>query len=200
MEASIYGEHEKELHRVMEDMIRRIDALRSMLTAERGMDPIEHVEGRVKSDESMRAKCRRLELPETAENALGEIFDAIGIRIVCAFINDIYVIRDHIASFDGISIIREKDYVKNAKDNGYRSYHMILKTEDGYHVEIQLRTISMDTWAALEHHMRYKKVLPGNRELIGRELKRCADELASTDVSMQAIRDLIDSSAKEGDQ
>ena len=68
---------------------------------------------------------------------------------------------------------------------------MILKTAEGYFVEIQLRTISMDTWAALEHHLKYKKNVETNAELIKAELKRCADELASTDVSMQAIRDMI---------
>ena len=68
---------------------------------------------------------------------------------------------------------------------------MILRNSEGYYIEIQLRTISMDTWAALEHHLKYKKEISGNTELISKELKRCADELASTDVSMQAIRDLI---------
>jgi len=101
--------------------------------------------------------------------------------------------RDHITTFDGIKIFEEKDYIKSAKPNGYRSYHMILKTDDGFFVEVQLRTVSMDTWASLEHHMKYKKNISGNEELISKELKRCADELASTDVSMQAIRNLINS-------
>ena len=90
-----------------------------------------------------------------------------------------------------MAVYEEKDYIKNAKPNGYRSYHMILRTNDGYFAEIQLRTVSMDTWASLEHQMKYKKTLNGNEELISKELKRCADELASTDVSMQAIRNLI---------
>ena len=68
---------------------------------------------------------------------------------------------------------------------------MIIQSASGYYVELQLRTISMDTWAALEHHMKYKHNLQGNLSLIESELKRCADELASTDVSMQAIRDMI---------
>ena len=92
---------------------------------------------------------------------------------------------------DGITVVNEKDYIKNVKPNGYRSYHMILKTDEGLYAEVQLRTISMDTWAALEHHMKYKKEVTVNVDLIVSELRRCADELASTDVSMQAIRDLI---------
>ena len=94
----------------------------------------------------------------------------------------------------GIEVIEEKDYIRHAKPNGYRSYHMILRVRDIY-VEVQLRTISMDTWAALEHQLRYKKVHCSEDSLIFSELKRCADELASTDISMQTIRDMI---RKEG--
>ena len=87
-------------------------------------------------------------------------------------------------------MVKEKDYIKNVKKNGYRSYHMILKIE-GYFVEVQLRTIAMDSWAALEHKVSYKHQLK-NKELIQEELKRCADELASCDLSMQTIKTLIE--------
>ena len=99
--------------------------------------------------------------------------------------------RDALKKIEGYNVFKEKDYLKNAKPNGYRSYHMILRSSDGFYIEIQLRTISMDTWAALEHHMRYKKDLTCDAELVSSELKRCAAELASTDVSMQAIKNLI---------
>lgn len=165
-----------------------------------GMDPVEHLLSRIKSEDSMREKCRRKGLPETQESALSDIHDAIGIRIVCAFIDDIYTIRDSLEKLPGVSIAEEKDYIKNVKPNGYRSFHMIVKCGDGfsglslsrsYYAEIQLRTISMDTWAALEHHMKYKKNITGNIALIEKELKRCADELAGTDNSMQTLRDMI---------
>ena len=152
---------------------------------------MEHCLYRIKSEESMREKCRREGLPETEESALQMIHDAIGVRIVCSFLSDVYTIRDRIIEIPGIAVVKEKDYIKHAKPNGYRSYHMILRTHEGYFAEIQLRTISMDTWAALEHHMKYKKTISGNIALISAELKRCADELTSTDVSMQAIRDMI---------
>jgi putative GTP pyrophosphokinase len=138
----------------------------------------------------MREKCRRHGLPETEESALEILHDAIGIRVVCSFLDDVYSIRDYIVSQSDIEVIQEKDYIRNVKPSGYRSYHMIVKM-DGYYAEIQIRTISMDTWAALEHHIRYKKNISGNTELIFRELRRCADELASTDASMQTIRSLI---------
>lgn len=194
---SIYGDHLEEMNEVMDDVIRRINDLRVQMTRETGMDPVEHCNSRIKSEESMREKCRRSHLPENAESALHQIHDAIGIRIVCAFLSDVYLIRNYLAAFSDLEVIKEKDYIREAKPNGYRSYHVILRTENGYYVEIQLRTISMDTWAALEHHMKYKKDLKGNLSLIESELKRCADELASTDVSMQAIRDMIFDAQKE---
>ena len=157
----------------------------------------------------MREKCRRRGLPETTYSALVSIQDSIGFRVVCAFLSDVYLVRDHLVSLPSFELVQEKDYITNAKENGYRSYHMILRTVDGrvpqgcepvspkdeeprgFFVEVQLRTISMDTWAALEHHLKYKKEAPANERLIVSELKRCADELASTDLSMQALRDLI---------
>ena len=156
-----------------------------------GMDPVEHCLGRVKSEESMREKCRRNSLPETTESALGKLYDAIGVRIVCAFVDDVYTIRDFIVNSGRYEVLKEKDYIRRCKPNGYRSYHMILRVDGKYHAEIQLRTISMDTWAALEHHLKYKKDIGGRQALIVNELKRCADELASTDLSMQTIRDMI---------
>lgn len=188
---SIYGNHINRMEEIVKNMQDRIAGLREKILNEQGMDPIEHYLARIKSDESMREKCRRNGLPETEESALKEIKDAIGIRIVCAFLDDVYIMRDYIIQMPDISVIQEKDYIRKAKPNGYRSYHMILQTSDGYYIEVQLRTISMDTWAALEHHMKYKKNLTCDTELIVAELKRCADELASTDVSMQAIKNLI---------
>ena len=143
---SIYESHLPEMQRVMEDMQRRIESLRRHMADETGMDPVEHCLARIKSEESMREKCRRQALPETAESALEQIYDAIGFRIVCAFLNDVYMIRDHLAGMLDVKVIKEKDYIRRAKPNGYRSYHMIVRTERGYYVEFQIRTISMDTW------------------------------------------------------
>jgi ppGpp synthetase/RelA/SpoT-type nucleotidyltranferase len=179
------------MQHTLTDILSRVAVLRAALTEQYGMDPIEHCLSRIKAEDSMREKCRRQSLPETAESALVCIHDAIGIRIVCAFLDDVYRVVAYLKSFDDLEVFNEKDYIRNVKPNGYRSYHMILRTADGYFVEIQVRTISMDTWAALEHHMKYKKNISANLDLIGSELKRCADELASTDVSMQEIRNLI---------
>ncbi len=188
---SIYGNHRPEMESVMNRILSEIEQLREELRRKYDLDPVEHCLGRIKSEDSMREKCRRKNLPETTESALKQIHDAIGIRIVCAFVSDVYTVRDFLVQMTDVEVIEEKDYIRHAKPNGYRSYHMILRISNTYFAEIQLRTISQDTWAALEHHIHYKKDLQGNDALIVSELKRCADELASTDISMQTIRDMI---------
>ena len=195
---TIYGELEEPLHNTMEHLVKRLQKELASLAEKDGVSPAEHLKYRVKSDASMREKCRRDGLPETAESALREIHDAIGLRIICRFPDEVYRIRERIASMDGIEIITEKDYIRHVKENGYRSYHMIIRFE-GFFAEIQIRTISMDTWAALEHEMRYKKNIHGNRKLIAEELKRCADELASTDAKMQTIRWMIQQEEKQNE-
>lgn len=187
---SIYGNHRPEMEAVQSRVLAAVGEIRAELTAQYGSDPVEHVLGRIKDEESMREKCRRRDLPETTESALEVLTDAIGIRVVCAFVNDVYRVRDHLVQMPGCELVEEKDYIRHAKPNGYRSLHLILRV-DGYYVEIQIRTISQDTWAALEHHLKYKKNIAGNTELISSELKRCADELAGADMSMQTLRDII---------
>ena len=200
---SIYGEYEGTLQRIMEDIEGRLFAYQERVKSETNENAYEHILARIKTDESMREKCIRKGLPETAESALSKLTDAIGIRVICSFVDDVFNIVEYIRSFDDCEIIEEKDYIRHAKPNGYRSYHMILgvhtsepdvmgNTPGTYYVELQIRTIAMDTWAALEHRMKYKKDIP-NQELLVGELKRVADELASCDLSMQTIRELINS-------
>ena len=196
---SIYAEYENELKQVQQDLLLKIEMLDKAHFEQTGERLFEHVVSRIKSDESMREKCRKKGLPETAESALMNLHDAIGIRIVCSFMDDIYIMKEKLSCIDGVEIIQEKDYIRHAKANGYRSFHLILRIKrndaagsvvDAFFVEIQLRTIAMDTWAALEHRMKYKKDIR-NQEMIVAELKRCADELAGCDLSMQTIRELI---------
>ena len=188
---SIYGPYLPELEQVRTRLMDEIERIRTDLSDRLGMDPVEHCLSRIKTEESMREKCRRKGLPETVDSALFRLHDAIGIRVVAAFVSDVYRIRDLLSQVNGLRITEEKDYIRHAKPNGYRSLHLILLCDEKWYAEVQLRTISMDTWAALEHHMRYKKKISRNLPLIEAELKRCADELASTDLSMQTIRDMI---------
>lgn len=200
---SIYGPFAPQLPRVMDMLVGRIEAFDAEQRKATGEGAYEHFNHRIKGEASMREKCERKGLPPTPRSALVDIHDAIGCRIVCSFIDDIYALADHLRSQPGFSVIEEKDYVRHPKPNGYRSYHMILdittpfvdadgRTPGHYPAEIQLRTIAMDSWAALEHQVRYKKDIGNaNAAIVTQELKRCADELASCDLSMQTIRNLI---------
>lgn len=198
---TIYGNYESALDNVQQDILDRIKEL-NQSEIDAGHPKIyEHLISRVKSPDSMVEKCQRKGYPVTTESALRKCKDAIGIRIVCNFIDDIHRCLDLLRTADWCDIVKEKDYITHAKPNGYRSYHIILdvttpyKDVDGhvpghYFVEIQLRTIAMDSWASLEHEMKYKHNIQ-DPERIGKELKRCADQLASCDVEMQTIRQLI---------
>ena len=195
----IYGGCLESMTRVMEDMARYIEACSAQRVEAGGEKLFEHLSFRIKDDQSMRTKLAKRGLSQTPENALNAVTDAIGLRVVCLFIDDVYEVVERIRAFPGCTVVKEKDYIRSAKPNGYRSYHMILSVPapfnrhggpERYFVEFQLRTIAMDTWAALEHELRYKKNID-NPELIARELHRCANELAACDVSMQTLRRII---------
>ncbi|MCQ2557136.1 GTP pyrophosphokinase [Ligilactobacillus equi] len=198
---SIYGEYEAYLPQILEEMMNKIRVINQEYKENRNCKLYEHLIGRIKTENSMREKCQRKGLAMSTKNALWEIKDAIAIRVVCGFVDDIYTMVEQLRALSGWRVIQEKDYVKNAKPNGYRSYHMIFdivtkfpdingRQPGHYYLEVQLRTIAMDSWASLEHEMKYKHDIK-DPEKITKELKRCADELASCDISMQTIRQLI---------
>jgi len=199
--ASIYGEYGPALRKVMNRLTSELESFNLAHTREHGESLYDHLSGRIKDEESMREKLRRRGLEESTRCALRDIQDAVGIRVVCRFIDDVYETVRLIRGIPGCTVVLEKDYIRNAKENGYRSYHIILEAETDepdpegrtpgrFFAEIQLRTIAMDTWAALEHELKYKKDL-GNMALVGQELRRCANELAACDVSMQTLRRII---------
>lgn len=198
---SIYGKYQDYLPLSLKDMRQEITVMNEEYQKKHGQKLYEHFEGRVKSEKSMIEKCQRKGLPLIPESALIENRDSIGIRIVTNFVDDIYTVIRLLESKKDLHIVKKKDYIKNAKPNGYRSYHLIIDKKVNfedikgqkpghYFIEIQLRTIAMDTWASLEHEMKYKHNIK-NPEQISKELKRVADELASCDLSMQTIRQLI---------
>lgn len=120
-------------------------------------------------------------------------------RIICNYIDDVYEVAQMLKGYKDLKVIKEKDYIKNPKENGYRSYHIIFELSldlageiRQVFVEIQIRTIAMDFWSSLEHEMKYKKNIK-NQEFIAQELKRCANEIATTDLNMQTIKKMIDS-------
>lgn len=159
-----------------------------------GVKPIVYSCSRIKSPDSMQNKLMKKGLEQISGAALNNVYDAVGIRAVCVFAEDVYRLVRWLKEQPSITIVKEKDYYAYPKPNGYRSYHLqILLCGgecDGIRAEIQIRTIANDFWATLEHQLKYKKNLK-NEKLIRSELKRCADEIASVDLSMQTIRDII---------
>ena len=124
--------------------------------------------------------------------------DVAGIRIICSFLDDIYEVAEMLVRQDDVKVIAVKDYIKNPKPNGYRSYHLIIEVpvfftecKRNMRVEVQIRTIAMDFWASLDHQLKYKKDLRDDSE-ISQELKQCADVIAQTDAKMLAIRQKIE--------
>ena len=160
-------------------------------------NPIEHITSRIKSPESIAKKLRHNGRELTMENIVKYINDVAGIRIICSFTSDIYRIAGLIAGQSDVTVLKIKDYIEQPKENGYRSYHMIVSvpiflsdTVVDTKVEIQIRTIAMDFWASLEHKMYYK--FEGNAPTgIRRELKECADLSAFLDRKMLAINEEI---------
>ncbi|MCI6824813.1 GTP pyrophosphokinase family protein [Ruminococcus sp. YE282] len=195
--SGFYGENLFILESALKQMLTNIDLIKCYCKSIGMHDPIEHFEGRIKTEESMIEKLHRKGLEPTIENALTKIHDAVGVRIICSFVDDVYTIVNMVRSMEGLEIFEEKDYIANPKPNGYRSFHIIVffnvnlpGETKRVPIEIQIRTIAQDCWAALEHSLHYKKEIK-NVELIQDELKRCAEEMASTDLTMQTVRQMI---------
>lgn len=177
----------------------KFEVLNDELSIKSNRNPIHAIHSRIKQPKSIIEKLHRKELPVTLTNIREEIHDVAGIRVICNFVDDIYRIADMLLQQDDITLVRCKDYIKNPKQNGYRSYHMIVQIpvffSDGkeyMNVEIQLRTIAMDFWASLEHEMKYKKdITPEKSTTIGVRLLSCANTIAEMDAQMQRIKDDI---------
>lgn len=160
-------------------------------------NPIEHVKSRIKTAESIVKKLKKEGRESTIENMVKYVNDIAGVRITCSFTSDIYRIAEMISKLYGIKVLTVKDYIKNPKESGYKSYHLLVsvpifmsdKVIDTT-VEIQIRTIAMDFWASLEHKIYYK--FEGNApEGISRELKECAQMVSMLDAKMLSLNETI---------
>ena len=156
-------------------------------------NPIHHIESRVKSINSIVWKLHATGIPISIDNAKQNLHDIAGVRVVCRYVDDIYRIADLLLAQDDISLILEKNYIKNPKPNGYRSLHIVVDVpvymSQGklfIPVEIQIRTVAMDFWATLEHGIRYKATDEVPQSIVD-ELRACADVITETDYKMQEI-------------
>ncbi len=180
----------------------KLEVLNKELALVNSRNPFESIKCRIKSPASIIEKLKRRDLALTIENIENNLNDIAGIRVICSFPDDIYMLVDCLLKQDDIKLIEQKDYIKNPKPNGYRSLHLILDipiflTGEKKHmrVEVQFRTIAMDFWASLEHKLKYKKDIE-NAASISEELKYCADIISQLDRRMEQIRTKIEQKDK----
>ena len=162
-------------------------------------NPIETIKTRLKSPEGIVKKLTRKNYPITLESIEKNINDIAGVRVICSFPEDIYLLADCLLQQDYVTLIEIKDYIKKPKESGYRSLHLIIEIpiflqneKKNMKVEVQLRTIAMDFWASLEHKLRYKKNIPQQEaDVLAEELVECAKISAELDSRMEQIRNRI---------
>lgn len=164
-------------------------------------NPIESVKTRLKSLESIREKLTRRGYDFSISAIESSLNDVAGIRVICSYIDDIYMLAKSFLSQDDVVLIEVKDYIKSPKPNGYRSLHLIIEIpifladeKKFVRAEVQLRTIAMESWANIEHQLRYKKEFDIKlREHMDREMSECAEMSHLLDIKMQKLRLLTES-------
>ncbi len=171
----------------------KLEVLNDEFKVRRRHNPIQYIKHRVKKPASIYEKLNRRGFPVTLESIEENLHDVAGVRVVCGYIQDIYKVKEMLISQDDVTVLLVKDYIKEPKENGYRSLHLVIEIPVFFSneckpmkVEVQFRTIAMDNWASLEHQMHYKTDGEVPREII-QELRECSDALADTDRRMQRI-------------
>jgi putative GTP pyrophosphokinase len=168
-------------------------------------NPIENIKTRLKTMESIAGKMKRKGLPVNLTSLEENIFDVAGVRVICSFPEDIYMLEECFLKQDDVRLIERKDYIQNAKPSGYRSLHLIVETpifleneKRMMKVEVQLRTIAMDFWASLDHKLQYKKNISEDmQESLKAQLLECANISADLDKRMEAIRNQLEEAQSE---
>lgn len=189
----------------MKEICIRIETINEMLKFKYNRDPLHQLEKRIKSARSVMGKLAKKQLEATVDNMQDNLFDIAGVRVICAYISDVYEFARYLENQPDLHLIKRKDYVANPKPNGYRSLHLILEVPINYigamkmiPVEIQFRTEPMDYWASLEHDLKYKPVYNSTGVDISAQLLECSNELAETENKMQNLAQLI--SGMENDE
>lgn len=159
--------------------------------------PIEHIKSRIKTPASIVNKLKKNGYETSVENMVKYVNDIAGIRIICSFTSDIYLITDMITKQSDLKVVSVKDYITHPKVSGYQSYHILVTVPIHLTqgivdtiVEIQIRTIAQDFWASLEHKIYYK--FEGNApDYIRRELQECANIVSNLDRRMLSLNEKI---------
>jgi putative GTP pyrophosphokinase len=188
-----YVEAENLYSSAIREITTRLENLNDEFKYTKDHNPIHQIKSRVKTPMSIFHKLQRRGHELSVQSARTNLTDIAGVRVICSYINDIYLIADLLTSQDDVEVIRRTDYIKDPKPNGYRSLHLIVTVPvflsnrtELVNVEVQIRTIAMDFWASLEHDLTYK-LSKRKTETVLKELKECADVIAETDIRMQNL-------------
>ncbi len=175
----------------------KLNVLNEEFSLQHDRNPISSIKTRLKSPLSIKEKLERRNLPLSVDSIEKNLADIAGIRVICSFINDVYIMAEALLKQDDIVLIEKKDYIANPKSNGYRSLHLIVTVpiflaheKRIMKVEVQLRTIAMDFWASLEHQLRYKKDFDFTEEM-AEELYSCSVLSAELDSRMNRLRGTV---------
>lgn len=181
----------------------KFDVLNTEFKVRYSRNPINFISSRLKSTSSITEKLARNGIDFTVPNIEENLNDVAGIRIICSYVDDIYMLAEALTKQDDITTIAVKDYIKKPKPNGYRSLHLIVSIPVFFaeqtkqmKVEVQIRTIAMDFWASLEHQLKYKHEITDNQQSIIEQLKLCANVISTTDAKMLDIRKQIEAETK----
>ena len=179
----------------IEQVTTKLQILNQEYQLSNDRNPIEDIQSRVKSIESIQKKMDKRGVPMTLQNIVTCLYDIAGIRVICPFIKDVYQISKVLLEQDDVELLTMKDYIQNPKPNGYRSLHLIVTVNVYFSnrkmkvpVELQIRTIAMNFWASLEHQLRYKKEYQLTDEM-QKEIKQCGEIMADADLRMQKLAD-----------
>lgn len=179
------------------EIITKLENLNDEFKYSRDHNPIHHITARIKPFRSIADKLTRRGYELSVNSARENLNDIAGVRVICSYIDDIFLVARMLTAQDDIELIRTIDYIKNPKPNGYRSLHLIVTVPvflsagvERVKVEVQIRTIAMDFWASLEHELAYR-LNERSTEAVTKELKDCADIIADMDIRMQSLYNIV---------
>ncbi|WP_232821739.1 GTP pyrophosphokinase [Desertihabitans aurantiacus] len=189
----------------IDEVVTKIHILREDFNNTHDYNPIEHVNSRLKTPESILRKVHRKQHPVDVDSIRANILDIAGVRVTCCFLSDIYTVRDLVVSQNDLDVIDERDYISNPKPNGYQSLHLIMEVPvyrarevSQVPVEIQIRTIAMDFWASLEHKIYYKYGGEVPAGLVS-DLSQAAAAANSLDLKMEELHRQVRGGAEPDD-
>ena len=194
--AETFGDLRMRYHAAIKEISTKLEVLDNEFSLRHDYNPIHHMECRLKSIKSIVDKIERKGWPMEIESVY-KIMDFAGVRVICNYVDDVYTVEESLLRQDDIKLLKLKDYISNPKESGYRSLHLVVEipiflSDKTYNmpIEVQIRTIAMDTWASLEHELKYKRKeeMPEN---VAQELRKCAKAMAEVDTTMERIHKMF---------